>query len=128
MGLNQRAIDSRSDAANNQLLAQGGGALGGALAQLIGKTYGPELKAGARGLVGLDKSAASPSVSPASINVGTDYVAPDFGGANPPSSMDDLGGGYPEFADFGGLDALAGFDPFSFQGSDPFDPYDYWSS
>lgn len=131
------AMGAQRDIANNQMLAQGGGLLGGSLLQLAGKTFAPEIQGLLRNLSGLGGKDSEPTptataatVPGASMDIGTDVAMPsyDLGVSDLDVSLPDA----PAMPDFdfgsvGGLDALAGFDPFG--GYDPYNTldYDYWS-
>ena len=135
MDMQRRNISSQRDIANNQMLAQGGGLLGGALMQLGGKTFAPEIRGGLRSLFGADKQGGAPvtagetAAPDATVNIGSDY-APTVGDL-PMADFEipdfDINEDYAAMPDLGGLDALAGFDPFA--GYDPYNAYDYdyWS-
>lgn len=136
--LNSRddAMSAQRSIANNQMLAQGGGLLGGALAGLAGKTFAPEIRGGLRSLFGLNDPKGAAPTAPAvdapaaSVDIGSDYTIPSLDIASPSAPSFDLS--MPDFSlgdttlNLGGLDALAGIDPFS--GYDPYAlDYDYWS-
>jgi hypothetical protein len=128
--MQRRQMDRQQDIADNQMLAQGIGGLGGAALQVGGLVYGPEIKGALRRLVGGgdpgqsrytgqlggDLGATSAALSPDILDT-MDFSIPDF-------TMPDVGGSFdldlsvPDFAlDPGNFDLGGGMD-FAFDFGD----------
>jgi hypothetical protein len=134
-----RNLKQQKDMANTQMIAQGVGAGAGALAQLGGAAFGPEIRGGLRGMFGLGPLRQD---GPASPGGGREVMAPPSAVPNvmgsftePTGQQGDLGA-FPDFqmptsfspSDFSGFDASFGGLDLSSLYDASFNPYqqDSW--